>query len=143
MELTKWYLLSEQKPWQPGVYIVLRGEDEGWSYWCGERFHGAWSIPQEAVTAFHRKLVLTSFISVWRGLASDPAPKPSPMTVKPKRSGNPEVTRYVVIQKIAEKTAKIAATFSSLENANIYADKLKTEWRIQKIVFRSPEASNS
>ena len=134
MELTKWYLLSEQKPWQPGVYIVLRGEDEGWSYWCGERFHGAWSIPQEAVTAFHRKLVLTSFISVWRGLASDPAPKPSPMTVKPKRSGNPKVTRYVVIQKITE-------TFSSLENANIYADKLKTEWRIQKIVFRSPESS--
>lgn len=135
MELTKWHLLSEQKPWKPGVYIVLSGEDEGWSYWCGERFHGAWSIPQDAVTAFNRRLVLTSFISVWRGLASDPSPKPSPTPAKPKRSGNTKVTRYVVIDVMKGEPV---ASFHTRDAAVDYAERMA--WpRIKRVRHRSPE----
>lgn len=135
-ELTGWFDLSEQKPWEPGVYEVnsFLGGDV-YSYWDGEKFKYIAMSKEKAFLGRHSQTFRIESEIKWRGLSSDPNAKP-----KPKRSGNPKVTRYVVMHKNRFGEFKGAlAVFESADLAREYANMARIPVRIQKIRFRSPE----
>lgn len=76
--LSPWFDLSEQKPWQPGVYLV-HVEDEPnlkfWSYWDGAAFNYRSCL--SASSAFNRRHLRGGggLVSKWRGLASPIQPE--------------------------------------------------------------------
>lgn len=139
-ELTGWFELSEQKPWEPGVY-ELSGcdfDDSAYSYWDGERFMYSWRSFFGVHQAWKSRSDSSQphwfgQITRWRGLSSDPNAKP-----KPKRSGNPKVTRYVVTSD-----GDAVATFARKPLAEAYAKSIEKRrasvvW-VETIRFRSPE----
>lgn len=133
-ELSQWFDINEQKPWEPGVYEV--SSSRSWSpltyssYWCGEKFHGEWGFPEEALE--NKDHPGDGCGAKWRGLASDPSAKP-----KPKARGNRKVTRYVVMDKTQIDTP--LGVFSCPVVAANHAAKFK--WaEVEKIRFRTPEA---
>lgn len=130
-ELTGWFELSDQKPWEPGVYKIQDrfGYDREWfSYWCGKDFHGGWGSIEDALD--HKCTLYGIKYTKWRGLSSDPNAKP-----KPKRSGNPKVTRYVVIDVMKGEPV---ASFHTRDAAVDYAERMA--WpRIKRVRHRSPE----
>lgn len=135
--LSQWFNLDDQKPWEPGVYEVeikgyTRDKDSAYSFWDGMKFYqpciiGFKHVEESktwAVTSAHR-------IYKWRGLASDPS-------AKPKARGNRRVTRYVVRSYDKQK---VFASFVNVDNARVYADSINEQVRITKIRFRTPEAT--
>ena len=143
-ELTGWFELSDQEPWEPGVYDVelgivehgklisgIRQFSEWKSYWDGYCFKSASDSVERAFINRYINESTGLRVVKWRGLASDPSAKP-----KPKRSGNPKVTRYVVIAVGSEKTV---ATFKGETAALDYAEIVNFQVRVKKIRFRSPE----
>ena len=131
-ELTGWFELSDQKPWEPGVYEIkefIAGE-RYFSYWCGKEFHGGWLFIDRAMQC--KNPTPDARQNYWRGLSFDPNSKPGP---KPKRSGNPTVTRYVVIDVMKGEPV---ASLQTRDAAVDYAARM--EWpRIKRVRHRSPE----
>lgn len=130
-ELTGWFELSEQKPWEPGVYEVnsFLGGDV-YSYWDGEKFKYIAMSKERAFLGRHSQTFRIESEIKWRGLSSDPNAKP-----KPKRSGNPKVTRYVVIDVMKGEPV---ASFHTRDAAVDYAERMA--WpRIKRVRHRSPE----
>lgn len=131
-ELSQWFDINVQKPWEPGVYEV--SSSRSWnpltysSYWCGEKFHGGWGCPNEAYE--NRDHPGDGCGAEWRGLANNPK-------AKPKTKGNRKVTRYVVRSYDKQK---VFASFANVDNARLYAEGINEPVRITKIRFRTPEA---
>lgn len=143
-ELSQWFNLSEQKPWENCVYIV-RNEiriTECAAYWDGDKFWFAENCERNfnrAVEIANKKKEPGGWearISEWRGLSSDPS-KPAP---SPKPRGNRRVTRYVVMQHVEDIPI---AVFESKELAIDFAERSKHFCYIEKIRFRTPEASQA
>lgn len=137
-ELSKWFDINEQKPWETGVYEVDEDSYGKWfSYWDGKKFGYLTMDVNESIKEFSLD---TSFVvEKWRGLASDPSAKP-----KPKARGNRKVTRYVVMQKANYASDYPLASFDDCNFADAYIASNKKSARlpmyIQKIRFRTPEA---
>lgn len=145
-ELTGWFDLSEQEPWEPGVYDVelgiiehgklisgIRQFSEWKSYWDGYCFKSASDSVERAFINRYINESTGLRVVKWRGLSSDPNAKP-----KPKRSVNPKVTRYVVTSD-----GDAVATFASKPLAEAYAKSIEKRrasvvW-VETIRFRSPE----
>lgn len=138
--LSQWFSLDEQKPWEPGVYEVQYHYGQiGCAYFNGKEFAYGWVIGsreenmQSALRSANR-LDCYQPIS-WRGLSSDPS-------AKPKARGNRRVTRYVVISaSVVDRWKEPLAVFSSLKNVRLYAEACDMPLRVKKIRFRTPEAS--
>lgn len=124
-QLTGWFDVETQNPWEPGVY---EEEDGYYSWWDGRKFCGCW---RKIETAIKNKNFsgCASNVTRWRGLAQNPH-------AKPKRSGNKRKVMYVVAHK-ATRCAE--AVFSKKKNAQEYAKHLNFSVYITKIRFRTPE----
>lgn len=82
-DLTQWFNLSEQKPWEPGVYAVTMGTDCGkeWSSQFGEWFawfdgHKFMRASRSLIAAYDQrdKLELDcACVMKWSGLNYDPS----------------------------------------------------------------------
>lgn len=74
-ELSEWFDLSEQKPWELGVYEVnawVAFDGEMHSYWDGKKFNAvSFTGPERAYQM--RWLPPLQGVSRWRGLSYDPA----------------------------------------------------------------------
>lgn len=134
-ELTGWFELSDQKPWVDGVYEVQRhryGYSGQFSLFKNGRFHEVAVDGANSAMRFAEKCGVGDGDDVvrWRGLASDPNAKP-----KPKRSSNPKVTRYVVIDVMKGEPV---ASFHTRDAAVDYSERMA--WpRIKRVRHRSPE----
>ena len=128
-ELSQWFDINEEKPWEPGVYEVDEDSFGKWfSYWDGKKFGYLTMDVNAAIEEFSSH---TDFVvEKWRGLASDPSAKPKP-------KGNRKVTRYVVRSYDKQK---VFASFENVDNARLYADGINEPVSITKIRFRTPEA---
>lgn len=138
--LSQWFSLDEQKPWEPGVYEVACKYGSGrnyFSYWCGVGFHGGWGSVERAIE--NKNKSIEPAYQKWRGLASDP-------NAKPKARGNRKVTRWLHFTGMlgSDLIHKIHGVYKTKKEAEIARDKRNSHgWRsaIQKIRFRTPEAS--
>lgn len=145
--LTDWFNLSEQKPWEPGVYAVDGSNSiyEGFAYWDGEEF--GWICVTKDSEHIYRKNGCK--VDVWRGLSSDPNAKPAPEP-KPKAHGNRKVTRYVVAETVGLYTSHIDpnaihGAYSDRQIAEDVAKRLRDSGSVTARVFktkrfRTPEA---
>lgn len=146
--LTDWFNLDEQKPWEPGVYIVDEDYMGTWfSYWDGAAFCQL-STDKERAEAYAD--IATRFrVYRWRGLSSDPNAKPAPEP-KPKARGNRKVTRYVVAETVGLYTSHIDpnaihGSYSDRQIAEDVAKRLRDSGSVTARVFktkrfRTPEA---
>lgn len=135
--LSQWFDLEEQKPWEVGVY-ELSG-DASWNcyaYWDGKSFSYAWTT--EISDALDRaygyrndKSQVCWFYKMkkWRSLSTNPEVK--------NKQRNKRVTRHVVINR-GGFIDKPVAVFSSKELAEEYASKLFAA-TAKTIRFRTPE----
>jgi hypothetical protein len=132
-ELTGWFDLEAQKPWETGVYRVKTSCGQtGFSYWTGEFFCAGSNTASHATDWASIEFVKTSFtIAEWRGLNHNPC-----APVKPKSKGNKRKTMYVVCHQASRSTE---AAFNKKENAQEYAEYLNFPVYIKKIRFRTPE----
>lgn len=126
--LSQWFDLAEQKPWEVGVYEVTNGYYSGtvYSVWNGKY----WSFTCRSI----ERAILNSDtksrdnIIKWRGLSTNPEVKKKPQ--------NKRKTMYVVMD--CSRIDNPAAVFTQKENAQEYADRIS--WpRIKKTRFRTPE----
>lgn len=129
--LSQWFDLAEQKPWEVGVYQV-EGDcwpsEDCWSYFDGNGFNyksytsagHAFSM-RERVGGGHR-------VKKWRGLSTNP---------EVKKKVNKRKTMYVVIDQGGVVDKPMAAFFDS-KNAQEYSERLAYP-RIKRIRFRTPE----
>lgn len=131
--LSQWFNLDEQTPWEPGVYEVDEDSSGKWfSYWDGKKFGYLVMDVNEAIEEF--SLHTDFVVEKWRGLDSDPS-------AKPKARGNRRVTRYVVISaSVVDSWKEPLAVFSSLKNVRLYSEACDIPVRVKKIRFRTPEA---
>lgn len=144
--LSQWFNLDEQKPWDPGVYEVeFKSIFDGAnriakSFFDGEKFnflsHEMYGFSAEK--AFEKRKCCGGgrLVFRWRGLASDP-------NAKPKARGNRKVTRYVVMESLLVNDRAVAS-FEKRKAADAYL-KMNPGWPmlpnyIKKIRFRTPEA---
>lgn len=139
-QMTGWYHLSEQTPWEVGVYEVQYPSGvKGCAYFNGNDFACGWVIGtleqniQNALVDMNEKECVQPI--KWRGLNHNPdAP------VKPKSNGNKRKVMYVVIDANRFGSFRGAlAAFDNLKNAQEYAEYATGYVRIQKIRFRTPE----
>lgn len=152
--LTDWFNLSEQKPWEPGVYEVeFKSQIDGSnkiakSFFDGKKFnflsHAMYGFSAE--TAYEKRKERGGGKNVirWRGLSSDPNAKPAPAP-KPKARGNRKVTRYVVMALYTRYGyGHPIAVFEDKEKAFDYKEKETAmnfyPLEVKKIRFRTPEA---
>ena len=142
-ELSQWFDINVQKPWEPGVYEVREecdiGKKQKWySYWNGKKFMYYTHISEH--DAFEKKSQPTGCItSQWRGLAYNPA-----ATAKPKTKGNRKVTRWLHFTGMlgSDLIHKVHGVYKTKKEAEIARDKRNSHgWRsgIKKIRFRTPE----
>lgn len=127
-ELTGWFVNGE-KPVRDGVYQTTNGPWLGYQKFQAGKWYGWYETPKDAAASKHiiREACQND---QWRGLSSDPNAKP-----KPKRSGNPKVTRYVVIYVMKGEPV---ASFHTRDAAVDYAERMA--WpRIKRVRQRSPE----
>lgn len=127
-QLTGWFDVEKQKPWEPGVYVVDEDSLGTWyAYWNGESFGRLYLCPYDAKNRRNRH---TNFVvTKWRGLSKKP-------NAKPKRSGNKRKVMYVVC---CQRPRCTLAGFAKKENAQKYAEHLNFPVYITKIRFRTPE----
>ena len=135
--LSQWFNLAEQKPWEPGVYEVQRKDYDysgQFSLFKNGKFHEVGANGPNSANIWAKSFGVGDGCDVvkWRGLASDPNAKP-----KPKALGNRRVTRYVVRSLDCKH---LFASFKSVDVARNYAENINEPVRITKIRFRSPEA---
>lgn len=134
-ELSQWFDINDQKPWEPGVYKVpcrYGSKATYFSYWCGIGFHGGWNTIERAIQ--QKNNFTEPSYKKWRGLSSDPS-------AKPKARGNRRVTRYVVVSaSVVDRWKEPLAVFSSLKNVRLYAEACDMPIRVKKIRFLTPEA---
>lgn len=137
-QLTVWFDVEKQKPWEPGVYqIKVNGEicklDTN-SFWNGEYFCVCGSTIERASLPEAIKGKTNNNITHWRGLSQNPNAKPQ------KRSGNKRKVMYVV-QEIANNgmLLRSLASFRDMKHAKSYAASVYCYTRIDKIRFRTPE----
>lgn len=130
--LSQWFDLAEQKPWEVGVYELSGQNFNGtaYSYWNGNQFMYTWDSSfgkQSAWDSRHDHSQPSWFCNMqkWRGLSTNPEVK--------KISGNRKVTRYVVT--ILEE---VVATYESKPNAYKHANR-HPSGRVKTIRFRTPE----
>lgn len=135
-ELSQWFDINEQKPWEPGVYeIQYQYGPIGCAYFNGNEFAYGWVIGSREENI---KYALRSANRVdcsqpisWRGISSDPSAKP-----KQKPKGNRKVTRYVVM---LDKNP--IAVFDTRKECLDYVKRGNIWWSsIEKIRFRTKEA---
>lgn len=124
--LSPWFLLSEQTPWEVGVYEVRDSWGSRWMCrWDGEKFLAQARNVETANLQTHPPTIC---ILHWRGLSTDPEVKKNPV--------NKRKTMYVVMD--CSRIDNPAAVFTRKKNAQEYADRIS--WpRIKKIRFRTPE----
>ena len=142
--VTQWFELSQQKPWEPGVYECMLehlGSRVLFGYFDGQSFVRFEHDIDRLLDRKH-KGTFASCVK-WRGLASSPsAPK--------KRAGNKRKTAYLLnVSRINHGIApRVVAVFSSAKVANSQLEKelalMKsqdgaTAW-LTHIRFRTPEA---
>lgn len=130
--LSQWFDLAEQKPWEVGVYEVENKSKKHpnlriYSYWNGYRFGWVEQFPWLAEMQGHNASIRTEI--KWRGLSTKPEVK--------KKQGNRKVTRYVVIDR-GGFIDKPVAVFSSKKLAEEYGSKLFAA-TVKTIRFRTPE----
>lgn len=138
-QLTGWFDVETQKPWEPGLYQVkvehMPEEDGLFSFFNGVSFK--W-ISKSIDRAYEDRCLATgAVVTKWRGLSRN-------HNAKPKRSGNRKVTRYVVTECLsATGYGMPLATFRIKKNAQAYIEaesKMRFHnLRIDKIRFRTPE----
>lgn len=142
-EMSQWFDLSVQKPWQEGVYLVkTESGHKYWSFWDGKEF-GWGCVEKDSENLSRRGGDLVGSFAKWRGLSSDPSPKP-------KRKGNPRVTRYVVAGTVGPYSSDIDSKciygcFDCYQVADGFAKKIRNKGDITARVFpskrfRTPEA---
>lgn len=153
--LSQWFNLDEQKPWEPGVYEVDgdflfggRKTESGAflaAYFDGIGFGFVACVDDvqenseftiDRVENRFKHGVYNSLVTRWRGLASDPS-------AKPKARGNRKVTRYVVMESLLVNDRAVAS-FEKRKVADAYL-KMNPGCPmlpnyIKKIRFRTPEA---
>lgn len=128
--LSQWFNLAEQTPWEPGVYEVDEDSFGKWfSYWDGKKFGYLVMDVNEAIEEF--SLHTDFVVEKWRGLASDPSAKP-----KPKARDNRKVTRYVCVYGVFNNPC---AVFNTKKEAEKHVNSGKS-WGYTKIRFRTREA---
>lgn len=103
-ELSQWFNLSEQKPWQPGVYVVegeVCPESKCWSFFDGEGFnYKSYTSPENAysmryqVGGGHR-------VKKWRGLSYDPS-----LPKKLSRGTDPATSKEAATKIVKSGTVK-------------------------------------
>ena len=138
--LSQWFDLTEQKPWEVGVYEFKAIDRWGdplkrpyYSWWDGKEFHGGWDDP---VMAYENKSYTElGFYSAthWRGLSTNPE-------VKKKHGGNKKVTRHIVYMKIdgCALMSKIFGIYESLAEAK-KKQAMHRRSSLKTIRFRTPE----
>ena len=135
--LSQWFNLAEQKPWQPGVYEVDEDSFGKWfSYWDGKKFGYLVMDVNEAIEEF--SLHTDFVVEKWRGLSSDPNAKP-----KPKARGNRKVTRYVVMKK-SDPPSPVATYLTwmhAVRKSNELTISTPHRYYVVKVRFRSQEAA--
>jgi len=135
-QMTGWFCMTEQTPWEAGVYEVQYSSTvQGCAYFNGNDFAYGWVIGtleqniQNALIDMNKKECVQPI--KWRGLNHNPdAPE------KPKSAGNKRKTMYVVCHQASRSTE---AAFNKKENAQEYAEYLNFPVYIKKIRFRTPE----
>lgn len=133
-ELSQWFNLSEQKPWQVGVYEVSNGLyfSPAYSAWDG----ASWSFTCNSVESaiLNRSLSTKDKIIKWRGLSS----APSAPSHKPR--GNRRVTRYVLMLD-----SDPIMVGNSMDEVRDYLKRSPNTWwtTVKTIRFRTPEASQA
>lgn len=145
-ELSQWFNLSEQKPWQVGVYELKGGGVESsYSWFNGVNFMYTWDASFGIEQAFDSRFDNDQpswfpEITHWRGLSSCPS-KPAP---SPKPRGNRRVTRYVVTESKSIYYRTPVAVFDEKPTAQEYLKQNPKKFlRIEPIRFRTPEASQA
>ncbi len=137
-ELSQWFDINVQKPWEPGVYEVqYKNGSIGCAYFNGNEFTYGWVIgsrEENIKDEFRSANECDSDQPIsWRGLASNHA-----ATAKPKPKGNRKVTRYVVMDPNYSLPTPVA-TYACKENAQERKQAIPGGY-ILKIRFRTPEA---
>lgn len=72
-ELSQWFNLSEQKPWEPGVYEIKSGTRWFYSFWDGCAFHAGWVSVSRAYNNRNHRFGGGDYYPEWRGLSYDPS----------------------------------------------------------------------
>lgn len=139
-QLTGWFYVEVQKPWEPGVYLVKSNQNKfvAGCYWHGDRWGNAALLDDEnqaiqAASRWKDHLIGSweSEIKQWRGLNHNPSAPP-----KLKSKGNKRKTMYVVVSLW---TSHPQAAFNDVDNARNYAEQVDYPVRIRRIRFRTPE----
>ena len=134
--LSQWFLLSEQTPWEVGVYRVelsmknkpdLRTISEWFAYWDGYKFGSFRLSPDESFRNRNSSLSQDLCNIKWRGLSTNPDVK---------KKENKRKTMYVVMKAISNSPV---ASFSNVNAARDYAGRVNFPVRIRRIRFRTPE----
>lgn len=128
--LSQWFDLAEQKPWEVGVYEVENKSKKHpnlriYSYWNGYRFGWVEQFPWLAEMQGHNASIRTEI--KWRGLSTKP---------EVKKKENKRKTMYVVMKAISNSPV---ASFSNVNAARDYAGRVNFPVRIRRIRFRTPE----
>ena len=122
--LSQWFQLSEQKPWEVGVYIVYETNNAPWySYWNGKKF--GYLVRDVDKAENHSKFPTNFIFSEWRGLSTNP---------EVKKKENKRKTMYVVMKAISNSPV---ASFSNVNDARDYAGIVNFPVRIRRIRFRT------
>lgn len=123
--LSQWFLLSEQTPWEVGVYEVRDSWGSRWMCrWDGEKFLAQARNVETANLQTHPPTIC---ILHWRGLSTDP---------EVKKKEDKRKTMYVVMKAISNSPV---ASFSNVNAARDYAGRVNFPVRIRRIRFRTPE----
>lgn len=130
--LSQWFYMAEQNPWEVGVYEALFPQDkefQWFSYWDGEKFNSGWTTKERALQHAGGVFVDSTQPTKWRGLSTNPEVKKKPQ--------NKRKTMYVVIDRGGVVDTPVAAFFDA-KNAQEYSERLAYP-RIKRIRFRTPE----
>ena len=123
--LSQWFLLSEQTPWEVGVYEVRDSWGSRWMCrWDGEKFLAQARNVETANLQTHPPTIC---ILHWRGLSTNP---------EVKKKEDKRKTMYVVMKAISNSPV---ASFSNVNAARDYAGRVNFPVRIRRIRFRTPE----
>lgn len=135
-DLSKWFDLNEQKPWEHGVYevkfrSVSGGERLATSYFDGEKFnflsHSQYDFSIDVAYKNRRCCGGGARVTRWRGLKKNPsAPKPK---------ANKRKTMYVVVNVRKDKPC---AAFDKVNDARDYAERVSFPVRVIRTRFRVP-----
>ena len=127
--LSQWFDLAEQKPWEVGVYEAkYDGLDKIYYSWFnGEQFQSGWYSKQKAKENKNMPSGLGLVPEKWRGLSTNP---------EVKKKENKCKTMYVVMKAISNSPV---ASFSNVNAARDYAGRVNFPVRIRRIRFRTPE----